>query len=201
MGWLIALAVIVGIALIPVGVSARYDADGAAVQVIIGPIRFRVYPTKQKDKPQQQKEEKPKTEEPAKKGSAPAQKKKGGSLSDFMPLVRIVLDFLADFRRKLRVDVLQLHVVLAGGDPADLGLNYGKACAAVSSLEPQLSRFFVIKKKDIHVACDFTEEKTLVTARLDLTITVARIFSLGFRHGIKGLREFLRITKLRKGGA
>lgn len=199
MGWLIALAAVVLIGLIPVGVSAKYDEDGAAAQVIIGPLRLRVYPGKGKKQPQK-KEEKPE-EEPAPKTGAPAKKKKGGSLSDFMPLVRIVLDFLADFRRKLRVDILQLHLVLAGGDPADLGLNYGKACAAVSSLEPQLSRFFVIKKKDIHVACDFTEEKTLVTARLDLTITVARIFSLGFRHGIKGLREFLRITKLRKGGA
>ena len=201
MGWLIALAVLVGIALLPIGVSAKYDEDGALVKVIVGPVRFTVYPGKPKEKQEKPKQEKPQEEKPAPKGSGAAKQKKGGSLRDFMPLVRIVLDFLADFRRKLRVNVLQLHVVLAGGDPADLGLNYGKACAAISSLEPQLSRFFVIKKKDIHVACDFTEEKTLVTARLDLTITVARIFSLGFRHGIKGLREFLRITKLRKGGA
>lgn len=199
MGWLIALAAIVLIGLIPVGVSAKYDEDGAAAQVIIGPLRLRVYPGKGKKQPQK-KEEKPE-EELAQKTGAPAKKKKGGSLADFKPLVEIVLDFLGDLRRKLRINLLQLHLVLAGGDPADLGLNYGKACAAVSSLEPQLSRFFVIKKKDIHVACDFTEEKTLVTARLDLTITVARIFSLVFRHGIKGLREFLRITKLRKGGA
>lgn len=201
MGWLIALAVLVGIALLPIGVSAKYDEDGALVKVIVGPVRFTVYPGKPKEKQEKPKQEKPQEEKPAPKGSGAAKQKKGGSLSDFMPLVRIVLDSLADFRRKLRVNVLQLHVVLAGGDPADLGLNYGKACAAISSLEPQLSRFFVIKKKDIHVACDFTEDKTLVTARLDLTITVARIFSLGFRHGIKGLREFLRITKLRKGGA
>lgn len=201
MGWLIALAVLVGIALLPVGVSAKYDEDGPIVKVIIGPVRFTVYPGKPKEKQEKPKQEKLQEEKPAPKASGVAGQKKGGSLSDFMPLVRIVLDFLSDFRSKLRVNILQLHLVLAGGDPADLGENYGKACAAISSLEPQLSRFFVIKKKDIHVACDFTEDKTLVTARLDLTITVARIFSLGFRHGIKGLREFLRISKLRKGGA
>lgn len=201
MGWLIALAVLVGIALLPVGVSAKYDEDGPIVKVIIGPVRFTVYPGKPKEKQEEPKQEKLQEEKPAPKASVVTGQKKGGSLSDFMPLVRIVLDFLSDFRSKLRVNILQLHLVLAGGDPADLGENYGKACAAISSLEPQLSRFFVIKKKDIHVACDFTEDKTLVTARLDLTITVARIFSLGFRHGIKGLREFLRISKLRKGGA
>ena len=200
MGWLIALAVIVLIGLIPIGISARYDEAGAAVNLIAGPIRLLLYPGKKGDK-----KEKPEKKQEQKATATPKsgekKPKKGGSLADFEPLVRAVLDFLGDLRRKLRVDLLELKLVLAGGDPADLGLNYGKACAAVASLEPQLSRFFVIKKKNIHVACDFTEDKTLVSARLDLTITIARILSLGLRHGIKVIREFLKIMKLRKGGA
>ena len=49
MGWLIALAVLVGIALLPIGVSAKYDEDGALVKVIVGPVRFTVYPGKPKE--------------------------------------------------------------------------------------------------------------------------------------------------------
>ena len=48
---------------------------------------------------------------------------------------------------------------------------------------------------------DFTAEKTVIYARLDLSITVGRLLSLGVRYGIRVLREFIRITKLRKGGA
>jgi hypothetical protein len=199
MGWLIALAAIVLIGLIPVGVSAKYDEDGAAAQVIIGPLRLRVYPGKGKKQPQK-KEEKPE-EELAQKTGAPAKKKKGGSLSDFMPLVRIVLDFLADFRRKLRVDILQLHLVLAGGDPADLGENYGKACAALGNLWPRLEEIFIIRRRDIKVQCDFESSETRITARMDISVTLARLFSFGFRYGFRGLREFLKITNKRKGGA
>ena len=56
MGWLIALAIIVLLAIMPLGVSVRYDADGAVIRVIAGLIRIKVFPTKPKEK----KEKKPK---------------------------------------------------------------------------------------------------------------------------------------------
>lgn len=37
---------------------------------------------------------------------------------DFLPLVKVALNFLGDFRRKLRVNRLELKLILAGGDPA-----------------------------------------------------------------------------------
>ena len=60
-----------------------------------------------------------------------------------------MLDLLADFKGKLRVDILELDLVLAGGDPCDLGIKYGKAWAAVGNLLPQLERVFVIRKRNI----------------------------------------------------
>lgn len=199
MGWLIALAAVVLIAWIPLGVSARYDDSGAVVKVIAGPLRFLLYPQKRKkEKPAK---ETPKQEKsPAKTGNANAEKK-GGSVSDFVPLLRIVLDFLGEFRRKLRVNRLELNVILGGDDPCDLAVNYGRACAALASLEPQLSRFFVIKNKDLNVQCDFEEDSTRIYARIDLTITIGRFFSLGIQHGVHALQEYRKIMKLRKGGA
>jgi hypothetical protein len=73
--------------------------------------------------------------------------------------------------------------------------------AAVSALDPQLERLFVIKKKHIRVECDFNGEKSQVWANVRLTITVGRILSMGLRHGTKALREYMKIMKLRKGGA
>lgn len=194
MGWLIALAVIAALLLLPLGVSASYDSEGAKAAIAFGPVRVPVYPGKKKDKSK----EKPKKEVTTPKTDG---KKSGGPVTDFIPIVRLILQLLNDFRGKLRVNLLELNVILAGGDPSDLAQNYGKAWAALGNLWPQLERFLVIKKRDVKLQCDFEADKTLVTARLVLTITVWRILSLGLRHGIKILKEFLAISKKRKGGA
>ena len=201
MGWLIALAVIGLLAALPLGISAKYDEHGPQLWIIAGPVRWKLIPGKKKAKDK----EKPKKETQSKKKSgtpaAEQTSKKGGSVTEFTPLVRIVFDFLADFRRKLRVKLLELKIVLAGGDPCDLAVNYGKACAAVAALDPQLERFFVIKKKDVQVQCDFMEDKTLIIARLDLTITLGWLIVHLIRYGSRALKELLKIMKLRKGGA
>lgn len=197
MGWLIALAVMAGLAVVPLGVSAKYDADGPMVRLIAGPARVTLYPTKKKlGKAAEQKAEK----KPA-ASHGQAGNKNGGKLSDFVPIVRAVLDFLVDFRRKLRVDRLEMQLTLAGDDPCDLAVNYGRSWAALEGLMPQLERFFVIKKKDMNIACDFTAAQTQIYARLDLTITLGRLLCVAVCHGSRVLREFLRIIKLRKGGA
>lgn len=200
MGWLIALAVVAALLWIPLGVSAAYDEGGAVLKLVLGFLRFQLYPGKpKKKKVTQKKPEKPKQQ--AGKEPTPKQEKKGGSVSDFFPLLDVVLEFLSDIRRKLRVDLLELRFCMAGDDPADLGIQYGRAVAAVSALDPQLERLFVIKKKNIRVECDFAGEKSQVWANVRLTITVGRILSMGLRHGTKALREYMKIMKLRKGGA
>lgn len=212
-GWLIALAVITLLAVLPLGVSAKYDADGPLVRVIAGPVRLTAFPPKKKA-PKAEKEQKT-TRKVKKKESADSVRKennkaakeeqdtpkKGGSILDFLPLVQVALDFLGEFRRKLRVNRLELKLILAADDPCDLAVNYGRAWAAVGNLFPLLERAFVIKKRDVEVECDFTSEETLVIARLDLTITLGRLLSLAVRYGIRALREFLKIKNIRKGGA
>ena len=212
MGWLIALAVLVLLASLPLGVSMKYDSGGPLVRLLAGPGKLTLYPRpKKKPKPEKKapekpaKPEKPKQEEPKPpqppKEEAPKPQEKGGSLLDFLPLVKTALDLLGDFRRKLRVKNLELKLILAGNDPCDLAVNYGRANAAMGNLLPQLERLFVIKKRDIQVECDFTASETLVIARLDVTITLGRLLSLGVWYGLRALKEFLTIKKKRKGGA
>lgn len=212
MGWLIALAVLVLLASLPLGVSVKYDSGGPLVRLLAGPGKLTLYPRpKKKPKPEKKapekpaKPEKPKQEEPKPpqppKEEAPKPQEKGGRALDFLPLVKTALDLLGDFRRKLRVKNLELKLILAGNDPCDLAVNYGRANAAMGNLLPQLERLFVIKKRDIQVECDFTASETLVIARLDVTITLGRLLSLGMRYGLRALKEFLTIKKKRKGGA
>ena len=115
--------------------------------------------------------------------------------------MKLAVELLGDFRRKLRLDDLQLKLIMAADDPCDLAVNYGRAWAAVGNLMPQLERLFVIKKRNVEVACDFTASETLVLARLKLTITLGRLLLLVLVYGIRALVEFLKIKKKRKGGA
>ena len=217
MGWLIAFAVIFLLAILPLGASVKYNADGPLVRIIAGPIRFTVFPVKKREKkPKKEKVPKKNAEpeevlpqketEPDKKADdKPVEKKeKGGSILDFLPLVQVALDFLGDFRRRLRLNRLELKLIMAGDDPCDLALNYGRAWAAVGNLMPLLERAFVIKKRDVEVECDFTASEMLIIARLDITITLGRILSLLAVYAVRALVKFLKINKKRKqneGGA
>lgn len=197
-GWLIALGVVVLFACLPLGVSATYRAEGAAIRMIAGPVRFLVYPSKRK-KTDTGHKKKEKQQKPSANQQAPAEK--GGSYTDFLPLAKTVLEFLGACRPKLRVKRLDFKVILAGNDPAALAVNYGRAWAGVGNLMPHLENNFVIKKRDVEVECDFTAKSTVIYARLDLTITLGRLLHLSLRHGIRALRQFIQITNERKGGA
>jgi hypothetical protein len=205
MGWLIALGVLIALAILPIGISVHYDADGPLASLIAGPIRIRLFPGKPKQKKDKKKAKgsvkQTKKGKPKEQAKVKTNKKKGGSWTDFLPLVRIVLDFLDSFRRKIRVNRLELNLVMAGGDPCDLAVNYGKAWLALGNLMPQLERVFVIKKRDIEVECDFVASKTTVIAHLDLSITLGRLLAAVFKFLIKALVKFLQIKKKRKGGA
>lgn len=208
MAWLIVLAVIVLLAILPLGASAIYDREGAEVRIIAGLIRFQIFPKKKKASPKKEKTQKPEKKNAKEKikSQSPVmdentENKQGGSIRDFLPLVRVGLDMLNDLRRKLRVKRLEVNLVMAGDDPCDLAVNYGRAWAAIGNLMPQLERFLVIKKRDVQVNCDFTKNETTVYARLDITITLGRLISLAVRYGYRVLREYLKIKKLRKGGA
>ena len=212
MGWLITVGILVLLAILPLGVCCKYNAQGPVIKVILGPVHFTVFPRKKKTPKQETKkaETKPQTTshtEPKNPSPPPATKEKkpkeekGGSFLDFLPLVQLVFRFLGDFRRKLRVDHLELKLIMAGGDPANLAIQYGRAWAAVGNLMPQLDRIFVIKKRDVEVECDFTASETLVFARLDLTITLGRLLYLVFVYAIRALKEYFKIQKKRKGGA
>ena len=194
----ILLGILILLLIIPLGVSVKYNADGPLVRILAGPLKITVFPRpkkeKKKKKPEKEKAkpavtEVPPAEDPIPPAPAPRssvasepkkkeKKEQGGSWTDFLPLVKVALDFLTGLRRRLRVNVLEL-----------------------GNLMPQLDRFFVIRKRDVEVECDFTASKTLVIARLDITLTLGRLLALVVVIAFRALVIFLQIKKKRKGGA
>lgn len=199
MGWLIFLAILIGLGCLPLGVRLRYDEDGPLAAVLLGRLPIVLYPvpgwlkklTSREKKPGENKpkEEKPKKEKPQKAAENP----QGGSWKKFLPLVQLGLHFLGDFRRKLRVNRLVLRLTLAGDDPCDLAVNYGRAWAAVGNLLAALKRAFVIQKRDVEVQCDFLGEETKVVFAMDLTIALGRVLGLLVKYGIRAVKILLKM--------
>ena len=203
-GWLIAFGILFLLAILPLGASVKYDASGVMVGIIAGPARITLIPGKKKEpkeKPEKNDKKEKKSSPKAAKPKEPAEEKPaGGPITDFLPLVQVALDLLNDFRRKLRVDRLEAKIILAGDDPCDLAVNYGRAWTALGNLWPRLEEFLVIKKRDVQIECDFMADTTVITARLDLTITLGRLLALVAVYGVKAVVEFLKINNKRKGG-
>ncbi len=203
MGWVIALGILILLAILPLGARVNYNSEGVVVKVIAGPLKLQVVPAKKKDPLAPKKEKAPK---PKKKKAAAAPKKekpkeKGGSITDFLPLVKIALELLDGFRRKIRINHLFVKLIMAADDPCDLAVNYGKTWAAIGNLWPQLERCFVIKKRNVEAECDFEASETVIIARADITITLGRLLGLVVYHGVRALIAFIKMKNLRKGGA
>lgn len=199
MGWLIFLAILVLLGCIPLGLRLRYDAGGAEAVLLVGMFRLGLYPMSDRlyrllHRPKKQKT-KPVPQAPTAPVQPPPPKKPGGDWKRFLPLLQTGLDFLGDLRRKLRVNNLTFRFVMAGDDPADLAVYYGRAWAAVGCLMPRLDGAFVIKKRDVQVACDFVGSEPRVVFSMDLTVTLGRLLGLAIRYGIRIVKQSLAIKK------
>ena len=198
--WMTLLAIFAVLALIgciPVGVDARYGADGVFLAAKLGPFRLQLLP----QKPKKKKKKPAKKQQPAAKPAEkkPAEKKKNpllsGGVDGLMQLLTLALDTLGDLRRKLRVNELTLHVTVPGSDdPAKAAMNYGRAWAAIGALTPAMERLFVIKKRDIRPELDYNETQMKADAHLVTTITIGRSLALALRAGV----GFLKILNERK---
>ncbi len=151
---------------------------------------LRAYlPPEQAEKTQEQGEE-TSSEAAPKSVPSPQSPTQKTSLRAYLPLLRLGLNLMGDLRRKIRMDRLEFHLLLAGGDPCDLAVNYGRTWAAVGALLPQLERLFVIRKRDVQVQCDFAGTRSSVTAGVDVTITLGRLLALLAVYGVRGLKEY-----------
>ena len=192
-GWGIFLFLLLILFLAPCGLYARYNPDSTAVIFFFGFIRINLLrPRRKKEKPKPV----------AKKSTAPQGKSKSNNkLTDFIPLVNPVLEFLSHFRRKLVIKELRFKLTLGGSDPFDLSLNYGRYWAVVGNLLPHLSSWFTIRKRDVEILCDYTADTTKVDALIDIRLPFITILHMVLHHGLQILMKYLKITKKAKDGA
>lgn len=199
MKWLIIIGIVLLIVLFPVGIRGSYGQKGTYLWIIIGPFRFRLYPGKKRRKAQKTGQQRNRKDDFA--SHEGVQKNNSGSAADFIPLLQLIFDLLKDFRKKLRVNHLYLNVTLAGGDPGELAINYGRAWASLGNLMPILERFFTIKKRDLQIQCSFESDTTVVEASIDLTMRIGALIMMVCTHGVRILRKYFHIVNNAKDGA
>ena len=200
-GWVIfgiIMAVFVLIGCIPVGVDAVYRENDLALRLKIGFARVQVLPAKPKKKQADRK--KAKAAQKKQPSKAPVKPKKQFqipklTLQDIFALLDLACDTLGNLRRKLRVEVLVLHVTLDGSDPAKAAMLYGRSWAVLGALTPKLDQLFVIKKRDIQPILDYNEKEMKLDAHLALTITIGRAISLALRAGVRFLKLWIEKKK------
>ena len=167
--------------LMRVGVDAEYDGVTFFLRVKAGPIKLAILP--KKPKKEKKKREKPKKEKP--KGAFPP-------LSLLLKLAKLALEAVGAFRRKLQVDLLRLHLLIASDDPYNTAITYARVRAGLEGLYPLAARTLTIKERDVRLAADFAAEKTWAAGRLTLTIRIGQIIGIALVFLCKALPPLLK---------
>lgn len=175
------------VSLVRVGGEVDYTAAGFQVRLRVGPLRFTVYPLKRRRR-------RPRREKPSKPAPKPAEEERtgGGSLALLRELLPLIAEAAGRLRRKLRVDWLDLELVLAAGDPAAAALAFGGANAALGMILPLLEQNFTIRRRDIRTAVDFDRKTPAVTLRAALTLTIGQGVAFAFHLAWKALPVLLK---------
>lgn len=163
------------LALLRVGVDARYGEEGAVVRLRIAFLRITVYPEKRPEtKRERQKERKKKRKKKEKEG--PPEEEKAGGLDTFKGILDGLVKALGRLRQKLTIDLLQIHLVIGAENAAAAALRFGAGNAIMGVIVPLLENNFNVKERDLRTDVDFMAGKTKIAARATLTMAVWHLF-------------------------
>lgn len=190
---LVVLLVLLFLALLPLGGRVRYDEHGLYAALKVGPVSIPMFPPK-KEKPP--KEKKPKKDKPKQADDHP---KRGGPLALVRGCLPLIKPTLEGIRRRLTIDLLELHVVWAAPDPADAAMGYGAANAALGVIWPVLWQSFKIRKHSVGIDVDFDAAEPTLYAEAQLTMTMFQLLTLALPLLFKFLKIYRAVNAAPKG--
>lgn len=188
---LIILAIIILILILPFGATVRYlDGEFSAALRVLA-FDFTVFPAKEKKPKKAKKPKKPKKEKEEKPPEEKPKRKLPFTPEEILQLLKLLLDTLSRFRRKLTVNRFKLYFVAAADDPADAAMLFGFANAALGYLDGAAGRAFDIRSRDVKTAVDFESTEMYADAELTITISLGRILAVVIAAGV----GFLKIKR------
>lgn len=188
----IIFAILVIIALTPVGAKSKFDEDGLLVWIRVGPFRIKLYPLPDKKKPEKKKhkEKNPADQTPQQKAS------KGGSFELIKQILPHGLTAVKRFFNGLCINKLTVYFQVADEDPAKAAMQYGYGWAAIGIVTGLIENAFTVKERDLQVFANFEENaQKRIFVLAELTIRIWRIFRIGIGFGIEFLRIIIKTKK------
>lgn len=204
-GWIVLGAVVLLLAaalLLPLAVRLTYDRGALVVGVRLGPVERTLWPRPNKQEKQEKQPSKPKqSKKTAKSGkSAAGGEKKRPTRQQLLyaldTLPPILGRALKRTGRRVRVEPLKLHLLVAGPDPADTALLYGRLEAALAAGLPVLHRLVRIREQDIRLFLDFQEERMDCIADVGVSLRVGDALAVVLCAALSLLKWLIGFRKL-----
>ena len=194
--------IIVGIMLIPIGADIGYEEGKIHVSAKAAGVLIQLFPRKKKadsDKPKAPKKKKEKKSKKPKEEKKEEEKPKEKKLPDFtldevLDLLKAVLRGIAHFGGKIKVDRFVLHLTVAGYDPYNVAMAYGKINAWLSGVAP-LCKKLNAKNSDVWTDLDFTDNWPHMDFAIAMSFRIGQLFGMAFRIGFGALKVLLRRKK------
>lgn len=183
--WIVGLVVLllVFLGLIRVGGEAEYSEKGLFVRLKVGVFSFLIFPFPvPKGKKEGKKEKKRGKKEKSTKSASPEEKpsgKKGGSLSRLRHYLPLVGEAAGGLKRRIRIDVLELELLIAASDAAAAAMAYGYANMILGIVWPLLEENFEIRDHRIQTEVDFEGSIPTVYLKAAFSARIGQLISFG----------------------
>ena len=154
--------------LIPAYVRITYEQGELRVFAKYAWLTIPIIPPAVKQEKSEQKDEETEQEKTKPKKKTGINREQIFYTLDTLPA--ILLKALKRFGRRIRIEPLKLHVLVATPDPADTAILYGKLHGFLGAFLPPLHRCVRIREQDIQLFPDFSEERMDYIADIGVAI-------------------------------
>lgn len=185
--------------MLPADLRFSYEEGAPRLLLRYGPVRRQLFPPPEGG---EEKKKKPSGKKAKKKpGREKSKGKRAGvnreqifyALEKLPPILGRALRRTG---RSVRFQPLKVYVLVAGGDPADTALLYGRLEAALHGALPVLERAVRIRDRDVRLFLDFSAREMDVIADVGVSLRPGSLVWIALRAGGSLLKWFLGFRRL-----
>ncbi len=210
--FLIIIAVILLLLMIPVNLYVEYDGESTNLSVRYAFIKIKILPPSEKKEKAVKKTEskKKKSKSDKKQTDKSDEEEKGESkLSSIFKakgisgiaeiigeIILLAKGFLGDTLSHIIIHRLSVRVNVSTDDAYDTAMKFGYTCDAVYPAVGAASAFFTFRKiPEIEINADFDSGKTKINLFIRLSVRPLFLLMSAIFYGIKSIALYLKIIK------
>lgn len=186
------LALLLLMSLVRVGVGVDYSAAGLVIQLRFGAFRFTLFPMKPRKRKTKRQTETPQGPPKPPPETPP---REGGSLELIKQFLPLVAEAAGKFKKKIRIDRLDLDLTVACPDPALTAVAYGGANAFLGMMVPLLEHNFHVKERRVRTSVDFERTSPVIAIAAAVSMTIGQGAVLTLTLGFKALQILMNHRK------